>query len=123
MSVGNGACGLPAAYTFRMKDSRTDGNSYLTSAVHSRYTLLIDRQTVILELMYNGSRSTYAVPQKLFEEKFLPKVIDTGYMAGNDKQIAQVKNFIWRWMLFTNTLTIQKPTSPDGRHIQVDNLK
>ena len=123
MSIGNGAGGLPAGYAFRTKGGTTEDKSDITSVVHFRYTLLVDRQTVVLELIYNGSKSTYAVPQKLFEERFLPKIVDTGYMASDDKQIAQVKNFIWRWMLFTNTLTIQKPTSPDGRPIQVDDLK
>lgn len=77
----------------------------------------------ILELSYNGLRSSYAVSQKLFVAKCLPAVIDSGYMAPGDKQVRQVKDFIWRWMLFTNTLTIQKPAAPDGHGIDVDALK
>jgi len=123
MSIGNGAGGLPAGYAFRTEGSAMDDPTDPASSVHARYTLLIDRQTVILELSYNGSTSTYAVPQELFKQKFLPRVIDSGYMAADDKQVGQVNDFMWRWMLFTNTLTIQKPTSPDGRPIQVDDLK
>jgi len=29
---------------------------------------------------------------------------------------------MWRWQLFTNTLTIQKPTNPDGKPITVNEL-
>jgi hypothetical protein len=122
MSIGNGAGGLPAGYAFRSRSSAQDDESDPRSVVHARYTLLIDQQTVILELTYDGAKSTYAVPQKLFKDKFLPEVVDTGYMAADDKQIGQVNDFIWRWMLFTNTLTIQKPASPDGALIQVDDL-
>ncbi len=122
MSIGNGAGGLPAGYAFRPQDSATDDKSDLASVVNARYTLLTDQQTVILELSHKGAKSTYAVPQKLFKDKFLPQVVGTGYMAADDKQIGQVNDFVWRWMLFTNTLTIQKPTSPDGAPIQVEDL-
>ncbi|MGH6754505.1 MAG: hypothetical protein ACREDP_20305, partial [Bradyrhizobium sp.] len=122
MSIGNGAGGLPAGYAFRTKGGTTDDTTDPASFVHARYTLLIDQKTVILELTYKGAKSTYAVPQKLFIDKFLPKVIGSGYMAADDKQVAQVQNFIWRWMLFTNTLTIQKPAAPDGKPIEIGDL-
>ena len=122
MAIGNGAGGLPAGYAFRTKGGATDEAADPAEAVHAKYTLLIDRQTVILELTYKGAKSTYAVPQKLFVDKFLQAVIGSGYMAADDKQVEQVKNFIWRWMLFTNTLTIQKPAAPDGKPIEIDDL-
>ncbi len=43
-------------------------------------------------------------------------------MAADDKQVGQVNDFDWRWQLFTNTLTIQKPTSPDGQPITLNQL-
>ncbi len=122
MSIGNGAGGLPAGYAFRTEVGSAGGAADPAEVVHARYTLLTDRQTVVLQLGYKGATSTYAVPQKLFVDKFLPAVIDSGYMAADDKQVAQVKDFIWRWMLFTNTLTIQKQVAPDGNPIDVDQL-
>jgi hypothetical protein len=77
---------------------------------------------VILEQSYNGATSTYAIPQQLFKDKFLPAAIANGDLAADDKQGAQVNEFMWRWQLFTNTLTIQKPTSPDGKPITLNEL-
>jgi hypothetical protein len=119
MSIGNGAGGLPAGYAFRTHAGAADDRD---AFVHARYQLLTDKQIAVLELSYKGAKSTYAVPQKLFVDKFLPAVLGSGYMAAGDKQIAQVKDFVWRWMLFTNTLTIQKAAAPDGTPIGVDDL-
>lgn len=75
-----------------------------------------------LELSFGDYRSTYSVPQQLFKDKFLPAAIAAGDLAADDKQVAQVNDFIWRWQLFTNTMTIQKPTGPDGKPITVNEL-
>ena len=64
----------------------------------------------------------YAVPQQLFKDKFLPQAIAND-LALDDKQVAQVNDFVWRWRLFPSTLTIQKPTSPDGRPITPKDLE
>jgi len=123
MSIGNGAGGLPAGFAFRTPGSTGDDAADPASFVHAHYRLLKDREIAVLALTHGGATSTYAVPQELFKRKFLPAVIDSGYMAADDKQVAQVNGFDWRWMLFTNTLTIQKPTAADGRPIGVDDLK
>jgi hypothetical protein len=91
--------------------------------VHCKYTVMNDKEVMLLELSYNGATTKYAVPQKLFKDKFLPLVIASGAMAADDKQVAQVNDFMWRWMLFTTTCTIQKPTNPDGKLITLDELK
>ena len=122
MALGNGAGGLPAGYAFRTEGSRDDSLAAPDSSVQAKYTLLNDRQIVILELSYQGATSTYAVPQQLFKDKFLPQAIANGDLAADDKQVGQVNDFMWRWMLFTNTLTIQKPTSPDGKLIALNEL-
>ena len=122
MALGNGAGGPPPGYAFRTAGSPGGSLAAPDSSVQAKYTLLNDKQVVILELSYRGATSTFAVPQQLFKDKFLPQVIANGDMAADDKQVAQVNNFDWRWQLFTPTLTIQKPTSPDGKPIGLNEL-
>ena len=122
MALGNGAGGPPAGFAFRTEGSRDDSLAAPDSSVHARYILDNDKQIVILEQSYNGATSTYAIPQQLFKDKFLPAAIANGDLAADDKQVAQVNDFMWRWQLFTNTLTIQKPTSPDGKPITLNQL-
>jgi len=114
MALGNGAGGPPAGYAVRTPGA-ADDTAPPDASVQAKYILDNDKQTVILELSYGDYRSTYSVPQQLFKDKFLPAAIAAGDLAADDKQVAQVNDFIWRWQLFTNTLTIQKPDSPDGR--------
>ena len=121
MALGNGAGGPPAGYAVRTPGI-ADDQAAPDASVRAKYTLDNDKQTVTLELSYGDYRSTYSVPQQLFKDKFLPAAIAAGDLAADDKQVAQVNDFIWRWQLFTNTLTIQKPDSPDGRPITVNEL-
>jgi len=119
MALGNGAGGVPAGYAFRIPTT----NSSSDDVVHCKYTILNDKQVIIQELSYKGATTKYAIPQQIFKDKFLPQVIANGDMAADDKQVDQVKNFDWRWLLFTTTLTIQKPVDPDGKLITLDELK
>ncbi|WP_149440774.1 hypothetical protein [Mycolicibacterium sp. P1-5] len=121
MALGNGAGGPPAGFAIRTPGS-SDSPGAADSAVHAKYSLDNAKQVVTLELSYNGATSTYSVPQQLFKDKFLPKAIADGSLAADDKQVGQVNNFDWRWQLFTNTLTIQKPTAPDGKPIMLNEL-
>lgn len=121
MALGNGAGGPPAGFAVRTPGV-ADGQAAQDSAVHARYVLDNAKQTVTLELSFGDYRSTYSVPQQLFKDKFLPAAIAAGDLAADDKQVAQVNDFIWRWQLFTNTMTIQKPTGPDGKPITVNEL-
>ena len=123
MALGNGNGALPAGYAFRTLGSMDNTLAAKDSMVHCKYTVLNDKEIMLLELSYNGATTKYAVPQKLFKDKFLPLVIASGAMAADDKQVAQVNDFMWRWMLFTTTCTIQKPTNPDGKLISLDELK
>lgn len=120
MALGNGAGGPPAGFAVRTPGT-VDAQAQ-DSTVDAKYLLDNDKQTVTLELSYGEYRSTYSVPQQLFKDKFLPAAIAAGDLAADDKQVAQVNDFIWRWQLFTNTLTIQKPTTPDGKPITVNEL-
>jgi hypothetical protein len=122
MALGNGAGGPPAGFAIRTPGSSDDAPGAPDSAVHAKYSLDNAKQIVTLELSYNGATSTYSVPQQLFKDKFLPKAIADGSLAADDKQVGQVNNFDWRWQLFTNTLTIQKPTAPDGKPITLNEL-
>jgi hypothetical protein len=122
MALGNGAGGPPAGFAFRTEGSRDDSLAAPDSSVQAKYILDNDKQIVTLELSFNGAKSTYAVPQELFKEKFLPAAIANGDLAADDKQVAQVNDFDWRWQLFTNTLTIQKPTGPNGKPITLNEL-
>ena len=121
MALGNGAGGPPAGYAVRTSGVAEDPAA-ADASVRAKYTLDNDKQTVTLELSYGDYKSTYSVPQQLFKDKFLPAAIAAGDLAADDKQVAQVNDFIWRWQLFTNTLTIQKPDGPDGRPITVNEL-
>lgn len=121
MALGNGAGGPPAGFAIRTPGAAEDAAAR-DSSMSAKYTLDNDKQTVTLELAYGDYTSTYSVPQQLFKDKFLPTAIAAGDLAADDKQVAQVNDFIWRWQLFTNTLTIQKPTNPDGRPITVNEL-
>ena len=123
MALGNGNGALPAGYAFRTPGSADNTLAASDAMVHCKYTVMNDREVMLLELSYNGATTKYAVPQKLFKDKFLPLVIASGAMAADDKQVAQVNDFMWRWMLFTTTCTIQKPTNPDGKLITLDDLK
>ena len=123
MALGNGNGALPAGYAFRTPGSADNTLAASDAMVHCKYTVMNDREVMLLELSYNGATTKYAVPQKLFKDKFLPLVIASGAMAADDKQVAQVNDFMWRWMLFTTTCTIQKPTNPDGKLITLDELK
>jgi hypothetical protein len=116
MAFGNGAGNAPTGYAFRIPEEAED-------FVQCKYTILNDKRVVILEMNYKGWTTKYAVPQKLFIDRFLPEVIASGNMAADDKQVKQITDFYWRWMLFTPTLTIQKPTNPDGKLITLDELK
>ena len=122
MSLGNGAGGLPAGYSVRTPGSDDTTQTAPDSMMKAKYTVDNERQVVILELAYNGKTSTYAVPQQLFKDKFLPEAIAAGDLAADDKQVAQVNDFMWRWQLFTNTLTIQKSTNPAGEPISTREL-
>jgi hypothetical protein len=122
MSLGNGAGGLPAGFAFRTPGSSDDTLAAPDSSVQAKYTLDNAKQIVILELSYNGATSTYQVPQQLFKDKFLPQAIAHGELAADDKQVAMVNDFMWRWQLFTNTMTIEKPTGPDGKPITLNEL-
>ncbi len=122
MALGNGAGGPPAGFAFRTEGSRDDTLAAPDSSVQAKYILDNDNEIVTLELSYNGATSTYAIPQQLFKDKFLPPAIANGDLAADDKQVAQINDFDWRWQLFTNTLTIQKPTSPDGKTITLNEL-
>ncbi|WP_418770078.1 hypothetical protein [Mycobacterium neumannii] len=122
MALGNGAGGPPAGYAVRTPGSTDDTLAAPDSVMHAKYTVDNDKQIVVLELSYNGFTSTYAVPQQLFKEKFLPAAIAAGDLAADDKQVGQVNDFMWRWQLFTNTLTIQKPTKPGGKPIALNEL-
>lgn len=118
MALGNGAGGVPAGYAFRIP-----ADSSQNDFVHCKYTILNDKQIVIQELSHKGATTKYAIPQQLFKDKFLPQAIANGDMKASDKQVDQIKNFDWRWLLFTTTLTIQKPFDPDGKLITLDELK
>jgi hypothetical protein len=122
MALGNGAGGPPAGFAFRTLGSPDDSLTAPDSSLHAKYSLDNDKQVVTLELSYNGATSTYSVPQQLFKDKFLPKAIADGSLSADDKQVGQVNNFDWRWQLFTNTLTIQKPSAPDGKPITLNEL-
>ncbi len=123
MALGNGNGALPAGYAFRTEGSADDSLNAQDAMVHCKYTVINEREIMLLELSYNGSTTKYAVPQKLFKDKFLPLVIANGDMAADDKQVAQVNDFMWRWMLFTTTCTIQKPTNAEGALISLDEFK
>ena len=122
MALGNGAGGPPAGYAVRTPGSSDDTLAAPDSSVHAKYTVDNDKQIVVLELSYNGFTSTYAIPQQLFKDKFLPAAIAAGDLAADDKQVGQVNDFMWRWQLFTNTLTIQKPTNPEGKPMTLNEL-
>ncbi|RZT17874.1 hypothetical protein EV589_2122 [Mycobacterium sp. BK558] len=122
MALGNGAGGPPAGVAIRTPGSPDVSLTAPDSSVHAKYKLDNARQVVTLELSYDGATSTYSVPQQLFKDKFLPKAIADGSLSPDDKQVGQVNDFDWRWQLFTNTLTIQKPTAPDGSRITLDQL-
>ncbi len=122
MALGNGAGGPPAGFAFRTPGSTDDTLAAPDSSVQAKYILDNDKQIVTLQLTYNGATSSYSVPQQLFKDKFLKPAIANGDLAANDKQVAQVNDFTWRWQLFTPTLTIQKPTGPDGKPITLNEL-
>jgi hypothetical protein len=122
MALGNGAGGPPAGFAVRTPGSTDTNAAGPDSMMHAKYTVDNDKQIVTLELSFNGYTSTYAIPQQLFKDKFLPAAISAGDLAADDKQVGQVNDFMWRWQLFTNTLTIQKPTKPDGKPIALNEL-
>jgi hypothetical protein len=122
MALGNGAGGPPAGYAVRTPGRTDDGVAGPDTVMHAKYTVDNDKQIVTLELSFDGYTSTYAVPQQLFKDKFLPAAISAGDLAADDKQVRQVNDFMWRWQLFTNTLTIQKSTNPDGKPITLNEL-
>ena len=122
MALGNGAGGLPAGYVVRTPGGAADTPGATDSMMNAKYTVDNDKQVVTLELAYNGLTSTYSVPQQLFKDKFLSQAIAAGDLAADDKQVAQVNDFMWRWQLFTNTLTIQKSTNPAGEDITPSDL-
>jgi hypothetical protein len=122
MALGNGAGGPPAGNAIRTLGSADDTLAAPDSLMHAKYTVDNDKQVVALELTYDGYKSSYAIPQQLFKDKFLPAAISEGVLAADDKQVGQVNDFMWRWQLFTNTLTIQKPTTPEGKPIALNEL-
>ncbi|MEO3760343.1 hypothetical protein ABGB19_18925 [Mycobacterium sp. B14F4] len=104
MALGNGAGGPPAGDAVRTPGSSDDTPDAPDSLMHAKYTVDNDKQIVVLELSYNGFTSTYALPQQLFKEKFLPAAIAAGDLAADDKQVGQVNDFMWRGTLFDDRL-------------------
>ena len=112
MALGNGAGARPPDSPSGLKVAATTRWRRRTPQCRPGTYWTTTSRIVILEQSYNGATSTYAIPQQLFKDKFLPPAIANGDLAADDKQVAQVNDFMWRWQLFTNTLTIQKPPAP-----------
>jgi len=116
MALGNGAGGAQAGFQLR-PDQSTD-----TQPIKVKYTLDDEHQTVMLELRYKQNVTKYLIPQEMFKKKFLPVVLESGYLSPDDKQVKEIEDFVWIWSLFTMIDTIQKPVDLAGNNITLDDL-
>ena len=70
--------------------------------MHARYVLDNAKQTVTLELGHSGDyRIDLFRSAATFKDKFCRPPFAAGDLAADDKQVAQVNDFIWRWQVPT----------------------
>ena len=116
MALGNGAGGAQAGFQLR-PDQSTD-----PQPIKVKYTLDNEHQTMMLELHYKQNVTKYLIPQEMFKKKFLPVVLESGYLSPDNEQVKEVEDFVWIWSLFTMIQTIQKPVDLAGNNIVLDDL-
>lgn len=116
MALGNGAGGAQAGFQLR-PDQSTD-----PQPIRVKYTLDNEHETMLLELRYKQNTTKYMIPQEMFKKKFLPVVLESGYLPPLDKQVKEIEDFVWVWSLFTMITTVQKPKNPAGNFIALDDV-